>query len=141
MPNSIAVAIMQICKNLARLGRFSGYTWKDDMIQEAIYDCLNGARNFNPQKTNNPFAYFTQIAYNAFRRYLNNEHARLAAIESYKQEIITPYEIDGEEDYYDSITQEAKSSDTVYQKRYNIKKKQKVKSYIMDIDKLCFGEE
>lgn len=139
MPDSIANAIMQICRNLARSGRFSGYTWKDDMIQEAILDCVKGARSFNPEKTNNPFAYFTQIAYNAFRRYLNIEHARLAAIESYKQEMDTPYEIDGDEDCYDSITAEAKSTDTAYQKQYTVKKKKKVRTYVMNIDELCFG--
>lgn len=132
LPKTVVDAIMQICHNLAKSGKFCRYTWKEDMIQDALYDCVKGAKTFNPEKSKNPFAYFTQIAYNAFRRYLNNEHLRLATIEEYKQTIDTLYHVDHDEDC-DSITDNAKMTDIQYQKRYHIKKQKSVKPRV-DMD-------
>lgn len=69
----IGKAIMLICTNLAKKPNFSGYTYKQDMISDAIMDCLSAVDNFDPNKTNNPFAYFTQIAWNAFIRRIHKE--------------------------------------------------------------------
>lgn len=132
MPDSIARAIIQICENLARSGKFAGYTWKEDMIQDAILVCVKSARNFNPEKTENPFAYFTQVAYNAFRRFLNIEHTRLATIENYKQYLDISFEDEVSSDDYGYITETAKNSDRAYQKHYEIKRKKKAKANDMD---------
>ena len=43
------------------------------MISDGIIDCVSAVDNFNPRKTNNPFAYFTQIAWNAFIRRIHKE--------------------------------------------------------------------
>ena len=64
----IGQSIILICNNLAKKPNFSGYTYKQDMISDGIMDCIAAVDNFNPDKTNNPFAYFTQIARNAFLR-------------------------------------------------------------------------
>ena len=125
MPDNVARAIIQICENLARSGKFAGYTWKDDMIQEAVYICVKSAKNFDPQKTNNPFAYFTQIAFNAFRRFLNIEHTRLATIQNYKQSLDITYEFDDSDEYTNGIIESAQKYDNNYQKSYEIKKKSK----------------
>lgn len=69
----IGESIISICTNLARKPNFSGYSYKDDMISDAIIDCVAAVGNFNPEKTNNPFAYFTQIAWRAFLRRINKE--------------------------------------------------------------------
>lgn len=49
------------------------------MISSAVLTCLKYGRNFNPEKTNNPFAYFTQIIHSAFKAYLNaqKKHANI----------------------------------------------------------------
>lgn len=141
VPDDIAKAIMQICYNLARCGRFAGYTWKDDMIGDAIYMCIRSASKFNPDRSSNPFSYFTQIAYNAFRHYLNVEHTRLATIEAYKQSMDNFYDLnEHEEDEYGHIKENAKNCDTVFQKRYEIKRKKPVKkSTAIDIED-CFED-
>jgi DNA-directed RNA polymerase specialized sigma subunit len=69
----IGQAILLICNNLARKPNFSGYTYKQEMISDGIMDCISAVDNFNPDKTSNPFAYFTQIAWNAFIRRIHKE--------------------------------------------------------------------
>jgi DNA-directed RNA polymerase specialized sigma subunit len=69
----IGQSILLICNNLAKKPNFSGYTYKQDMISDGIMDCIAAVDNFNPDKTNNPFAYFTQIAWNAFLRRIQKE--------------------------------------------------------------------
>lgn len=71
--NYIGESILLICNNLAKKPNFSGYTYKQDMISDGIMDCIAAVDNFNPDKTNNPFAYFTQIAWNAFIRRIHKE--------------------------------------------------------------------
>lgn len=73
IPNYIGQSIIMICENLARKGNFSSYTYKLDMISDGIVDCVAAVDNFNPEKTNNPFAYFTMIAWNAFIRRITKE--------------------------------------------------------------------
>ena len=140
IPDEIAKAIMEICSNLARCGRFAGYTWKEDMIGDAILTCIKVAKNFDPERSKNPFSYFTQIAYNCFRQFLNKEHLRLATIEEYKQVTDTVYGIDEtEDDDYGHITESAKRYDTAFQKRRNVKKKYQKKSTAIDIEN-CFED-
>lgn len=69
----IGQSIILICNNLAKKPNFSGYTYKQDMIADGIMDCVAAVDNFDPDKTNNPFAYFTQIAWNAFLRRIQKE--------------------------------------------------------------------
>jgi len=73
--NYIGEAIESINKNLIRKGNFSGYSkqWKDEMISDGQLDCIAAVDNFNPDRTNNPFSYFTQIAWNAFIRRISRE--------------------------------------------------------------------
>lgn len=73
IPKYIGESILLICNNLSRKPNFSRYTYKQDMISDAICDCVAAVINFDPDKTNNPFAYFTQIAWNAFIRRIYKE--------------------------------------------------------------------
>lgn len=73
VPKYIGESILLICNNLAKKPNFSGYTYKLDMIADAVVDCIAAVDNFDPERTNNPFAYFTQIAWNAFIRRIQKE--------------------------------------------------------------------
>jgi hypothetical protein len=64
----IGVCILQICKNLSNKGNFSGYSYKDEMVADGIENCIKACLNFDPEKSKNAFGYFTQVAFNAFRR-------------------------------------------------------------------------
>lgn len=71
--NYIGICFMDIAENLARRPNFSNYPFKEDMIGDAIENCIMYCYNFDPKKSKNPFAYFTQIIYYAFLRRIQKE--------------------------------------------------------------------
>jgi hypothetical protein len=73
VPNYIGQSILLINNNLAKKPNFSGYTYIQEMISDGIIDCIAAVDNFDPDRTSNPFAYFTQIAWNAFIRRIEKE--------------------------------------------------------------------
>jgi Sigma-70 region 2 len=73
IPNYVGVCFMLICTKLATKPNFMGYSYKDEMIADGIENCVAAAHSFDPAKSNNPFAYFTQIAWNAFIRRIAKE--------------------------------------------------------------------
>lgn len=73
VPESVGKAIVDIAHNLSHMPKFNGYTFKDEMIGDAIINCLMYIDNFNPNKSKNPFSYFTQIIYYAFVRRIKAE--------------------------------------------------------------------
>jgi DNA-directed RNA polymerase specialized sigma subunit len=64
---------MKIATHLAQKPNFSNYTFKEDMISDGIENCLQYIDNFDPEKSKNPFSYFTQIIWYAFIRRINKE--------------------------------------------------------------------
>ncbi len=78
VPEDISLTIYQICSRLATKANFCGYSYKDDMVMFAFEQCFKNVRKFDPSKSNNPFAYFTQIAYNAFIKIINDEKKQQA---------------------------------------------------------------
>jgi len=66
VPDYIGECIFMIANRLATKPNFSGYSYKDDMISDGIENCLQYIHNFDPEKSKNPFAYFTQIIWYAF---------------------------------------------------------------------------
>ena len=73
VPTYVGECIMKIATHLARKPNFVNYTFKEEMISDGIENCLQYIDNFNPEKSSNPFAYFTQIIYYAFIRRIQKE--------------------------------------------------------------------
>ena len=71
--NYMGECFLKIANHLSYRPNFINYTYKDDMISDGIENCLQYVSNFNPEKSNNPFAYFTQIIYYAFIRRIQKE--------------------------------------------------------------------
>ena len=69
----IGSCFLKIANHLSYRPNFINYTYRDDMISDGIENCLQYLDNFNPDKSNNPFAYFTQIIYYAFVRLIKKE--------------------------------------------------------------------
>jgi DNA-directed RNA polymerase specialized sigma24 family protein len=73
MPRFIAESIMKICNKLSYRPNFIGYSYREEMVEDAIENLVKVAKNFNPAKTNNPFSFITTIAWNAFLRRIEKE--------------------------------------------------------------------
>ena len=73
VPNYIGECFLKIANHLSYRPNFINYTYKEEMISDGIENCLQYINNFNPEKSNNPFAYFTQIIYFAFIRRITKE--------------------------------------------------------------------
>ena len=71
--NYIGECFLKIANHLSYRPNFINYTFRDDMISDGIENCLQYLKNFNLKKSNNPFAYFTQIIYYAFIRRIQKE--------------------------------------------------------------------
>lgn len=77
VPDSIGIKIMKIATHLSHKPNFINYTFREEMISDGIENCLQYIDNFNPDKSKNPFAYFTQIIYFAFIRRIQKEKKNL----------------------------------------------------------------
>ena len=77
VPSYIGQSIFEIATRLASRANFSGYAYKEDMIMDGVENCLQYIRNFNPEKSTNPFAYFTQIIWYAFIRRIHKEKRQM----------------------------------------------------------------
>jgi len=71
--NYIGECFLKIANHLSYRPNFINYTYRDDMISDGIENCLQYMSNFDPNKSTNPFAYFTQIIYYAFIRRIQKE--------------------------------------------------------------------
>ena len=89
----IGSCFLKIANHLSYRPNFINYTFRDDMISDGIENCLQYLDNFNPRKSNNPFAYFTQIIYYAFIRRIQKEKKQVTI----KNRLIT-------ESNYDDMT-------------------------------------
>ena len=69
----IARCFLEIGENLAKKPNFMNYPFKEDMISDGVENCLMYCANFDPEKSSNPFSYFTQIIYYAFLRRIQKE--------------------------------------------------------------------
>ncbi len=77
VPEYIGKCIYLIATRLATRPNFSGYSYKEDMVSDGIENCLQYIHNFNPEKSQNPFAYFTQIIWYAFLRRIQKEKKQM----------------------------------------------------------------
>ena len=77
VPTYIGSCIMKIATHLAHKPNFMNYSFKEEMVSDGIENCLQYIDNFNPEKSKNPFAYFTQIVYYAFLRRIQKEKKQL----------------------------------------------------------------
>jgi hypothetical protein len=73
----IGSCIYLIANKLSLNKNFINYSFREEMIGDAIDNCIYYIDNFNPDKYNNPFAYFTQISYYAFIRRIQKEKKQL----------------------------------------------------------------
>jgi|TARA_B100000900_G_scaffold414646_1_gene441895 hypothetical protein len=77
IPRYIGECFLKIATHLSYKPNFVNYMFKDDMVCDGIENCVQYINNFNPEKSTNPFAYFTQIIHYAFLRRIQKEKKQL----------------------------------------------------------------
>lgn len=133
---------IKIANHLSYKANFINYTFKDDMISDGIENCLTAVDKFDPSRSSNPFAYYTQIIYFAFIRRIQKEKKQTAT--KYKMlenididQIITQSE-DNNEMVNHLLEMVRKKSDSIDPDRKTIKgkpgRKKKVKDPEITLD-------
>lgn len=77
IPNYIGECMLLIAQRLSFKPNFINYSYREEMISDGIENCVSYIDNFDPEKSDNPFAYFTQIIYFAFLRRIQKEKKQL----------------------------------------------------------------
>jgi hypothetical protein len=75
--NYLGSCFLKIATHLSYKPNFVNYMFRDDMISDGIENCVQYIHNFDPEKSKNPFAYFTQIIHYAFLRRIQKEKKQL----------------------------------------------------------------
>ena len=75
--NYLGECFLKIATHLSYKPNFVNYMFREDMICDGIENCVQYIHNFNPEKSQNPFAYFTQIIHYAFLRRIQREKRQL----------------------------------------------------------------
>jgi len=77
IPDYAGECFLKIAERLSHRPNFINYAFREEMVSDGIENCVMYASNFNPEKSTNPFAYFTQIIYFAFLRRIEKEKKQL----------------------------------------------------------------
>ena len=77
IPRYIGECFLKIANHLSFQPNFVNYMFKEDMISDGIENFVHYIHNFDPEKSQNPFAYFTQIIHYAFLRRIQREKRQL----------------------------------------------------------------
>jgi hypothetical protein len=76
--NYIGSCLLKIATHLSYKSNFINYSYREEMISDGVENCIQYLHNFDPGKSSNPFAYFTQITYYAFLRRIMKEKGQQA---------------------------------------------------------------
>jgi hypothetical protein len=78
LPNYIGKCFVDIAEHLSMRPNFSNYIFREDMVMDAVENMVVCASNFDPEKSKNPFSYFTQVAWYAFIRKISKEKKQIS---------------------------------------------------------------
>jgi DNA-directed RNA polymerase specialized sigma subunit len=141
--NYLGECFIKIATHLSYKANFINYSFKDDMISDGIENCLTAVGKFDPARSSNPFAYYTQVIYFAFVRRIQKEKKQQATKYKFLEnididQIITQAE--GNEEMVNHLLEMVrKQSDSVDPARKEIKsmyKKKKVENLPNLLDNL-----
>ena len=124
--NYLGECFLKIATHLSYKANFINYTYRDDMISDGIENCLVAVEKFDPEKSSNPFAYYTQIIYFAFVRRIQKEKKQQAT----KYKMLENVDLnqllvhsDGNDEYVSQVIDLMKRQmDTIEPERKEVKK-------------------
>jgi hypothetical protein len=138
IPNYLGECILKIATHLSYKPNFINYSYKDDMILDGIENCINYFDNFDPNKSSNPFAYFTQIIYYAFLRRIGKEKKqsyiknKMIQEMSFDQFDIQQHDEDGQ--FHNAYIDFMQNHGTFDESSFMVKKKEKQKKKQSSLD-------
>ena len=77
IPRYIGKCFLDIAEHLSMRPNFSNYVYRQDMVMDAVENCVLYCKNFDPEKSKNPFSYFTQVCWYAFLRRIQKEKRQI----------------------------------------------------------------
>ena len=119
IPNFIGECFMKIAEHLSYKPNFINYTFREDMISDGIENCIQYIHNFDPQKSQNPFSYFTQIIYYAFLRRIQKEKKQLYVKYKSLEKAITEDELSTLQEYENSENPASSPTYDMHQNLYD----------------------
>lgn len=143
----IGKCIYLIAENLSHKPRFMNYSFREELVSDAIENCFLYFDNFNPEKSENPFAYFTQIIYFAFHRRISREEKnRYIIYKKFQESVLDTSDaslmVDSDDNHlisttmYDNLNEFIKKFET-----REAEKKKKRKEKKEGLEKFVIGEE
>ena len=89
LPDHLSVVVLKIANGLSFAPNFINYSYKDEMVGDAILKMFSALKNkkFNVDSTNNPFSYFTTIAFHAFINRIKKEKKHRETITKYQETV------------------------------------------------------
>ena len=105
IPDKLAESLLKIATGLSFAPNFINYSWKDEMIGDAVLKMFSALKHkkFKIETGNNPFSYFTTIAYHAFINRIKKESKHRDTISKYQEAM-----------YGDAMTESNGGTGTVY---------------------------
>ncbi len=73
IPDFIGECILKIASRLSYRPNFANYPYREEMVSDAVLNCITYIDNFDPSKSTSPFGYLTQICWFSFVRIINKE--------------------------------------------------------------------
>ena len=134
--NYIGQCFMDIAENLAKKPNFANYPFKEEMIGDAVENCMMYTTNFDQTKSKNPFAFFTQIIFYAFLRRIQKEKKQLyIKMKQFEEHDPTgkfrnwlKEKFEPEQNPFSDILQLSPEEVEVFEKRFTNKNKKKAKT-------------
>lgn len=143
LSNYIGECILKIATHLSYKPNFINYTYKDDMILDGIENCIQYVDNFDPDKSSNPFAYFTQIIYYAFLRRIAKEKKQAYIKGKLIQDM--PFEAfdvqDGDDGEYHNAYLDFMQNNQSFDDTFMERKKEKRKKKQVNLDDFFIGDD
>ena len=98
LTENLGESIVKIATGLGFAPNFINYSYKDEMIGDAVLKMLTALRNkkFNIDSGNNPFSYFTTIAFHAFINRIKKEKKHRETISQYQEKVYFDMSTDSE---------------------------------------------
>jgi hypothetical protein len=143
IPKYLGECILKIATHLSYKPNFINYTYKDDMILDGIENCINYFDNFDPEKSSNPFAYFTQIIYFAFLRRIGKEKKHSYIKNKLIQDMaFDAYELQeqDEDGHFQNAYLDFMQNNSNFDDSFIAKKKEKIKKKKQTLDDFIDGD-